>query len=108
MRFLLRIDRRHELFFSPLQGKTAQAYLRARGLPTEDFESMIFVPDWEKRETDAPLFRTDAALAALRRIGGLWRVVAWVRVVPRPLRDLFYRIVARLRYRIFGTYIPRP
>jgi len=108
VRLLLRIDRHQRPFFSPLQGKTAQSYLRARGLPTEDFDSMIFVPDWAKRETITPLFRTDAGLAALRRIGGVWRVVAWLRVVPRPLRDSFYRIVARLRYRIFGRYVPRP
>ena len=35
----------------------------------------------------------------------LWRLVAFLlQVVPRPLRDWGYRLVARHRYRVFGRY----
>jgi predicted DCC family thiol-disulfide oxidoreductase YuxK len=49
------------------------------------------------------LFKSDAALAVLGLLPW-WR---WVRVlsfVPKPLRDSVYSVVARNRYRIFGTY----
>lgn len=108
VRFLIRRDRAARLRFAPLQSPPAQAYLRARGLPTEDFDSIVFVPDWHDPAHSRHLLRTDGALAALRELGGCWRVVAALRVLPAVLRDPFYRLVARTRYALFGEYRPRP
>ena len=107
VRLLLRIDKAGTLRFAPLQGATAQAILRGRGLPTEDFDSLIFVPDFPGE--DGPHWtRTDGMLRVLAEIGGVWRVVSWLRVLPAWLRDPLYKLVARLRYRLFGEYRPRP
>ncbi|ATC63868.1 thiol-disulfide oxidoreductase [Nibricoccus aquaticus] len=107
VRLLLRIDKAGTLRFAPLQGPTAQAILRERGLPTEDFDSLIFVPDFPRK--DGPHWsRTDGVLQVLAELGGVWRVVSWLRVIPRWLRDPLYKVVARLRYRLFGEYRPRP
>lgn len=49
------------------------------------------------------LMRSNAFLHISERIGGGWKALAAVlRVIPRPLRDLVYDGVARVRYRIFG------
>jgi predicted DCC family thiol-disulfide oxidoreductase YuxK len=49
------------------------------------------------------LSRSAAVLHILRRLGGLWRVLAGVAgLLPLGLRDWFYGRVARLRYRLFG------
>jgi predicted DCC family thiol-disulfide oxidoreductase YuxK len=106
VRFLLRHDPRARLRFAPLQGPAAQAWLRARGLPAQDFSSLILVPAWERAPADYRL-RTDAVFAALDALGG-WRWLTWLRILPRPLRDAGYRLVARVRHRIFGRYTPRP
>jgi predicted DCC family thiol-disulfide oxidoreductase YuxK len=108
VRFLLRIDRRGRLRFAPLQGPSAQAYLRSRGLPTEDFDSMMLVPDWQRRDGADPLMRTNAALAAVKETGGPWAMLRILGVIPAPLRDLLYKVVARFRYRLFGPYRPTP
>ncbi len=102
------MDRRGRLHFSPLQSDAAQAYLRGRGLSTSDFDSLIFVPDWSAPGAQPPRFRTDGALSALRETGTLGRALAIVRVIPRSWRDLLYRGVARIRYRVFGPYRPTP
>jgi len=107
VRFLLRIDRRGSLRFSTLQGGPGQAWLRARGLPAGDFESMVFVRNWDGG-ADAYSLRTDALVAALRECGGAGRLLACLRFVPRAWRDGGYRLVARLRYRIFGEWRARP
>jgi predicted DCC family thiol-disulfide oxidoreductase YuxK len=107
VRLLLRIDKQAKLRFAPLQGVTAQATLRERGLPTEDFGSLIFVPDFPRK--DGPHHRrTEGVLRVFEELGGGWRVIAWLRVIPGWLRDPLYKIVARLRYRLFGEYRPRP
>lgn len=108
VRLLLRSDRQGRLRFAPLQGAAAQGYLRARGLPTTDFDSLVFVPDWEAPERSAPLLRSDGVLAAAAEVGGGWRLVAWLRVLPAWLRDALYQLVARSRHALFGKYRPAP
>ncbi len=119
VRGLLRLDRGGRLRFAPLQGSAAQAYLRAVGLPTADFDSLVFVPDWTRREGTARgggggaraayWLRTDGVIAALRVVGGLAAALAGVLALfPVRWRDAGYRLVARWRYRIFGEWRPRP
>ena len=109
VRILLRIDRGGRLRFSPLQGPAAQSFLRANGLPTEDFDSLVFVPAWGRREGKSFLLRTDGVIAALRAVGGPARILAGVLAVfPSGWRDAGYRLVARSRYRIFGRWHARP
>lgn len=110
VRLLLRLDARGRLRFAPLQGPTAQAYLRAHDLPTVDFDTLIFVPDWNRRERPEFLVRTAGAIAALRATGdGLARALAGLLTLfPAAWRDFGYRVVGRWRYRIFGPWRPRP
>src|SRR5581483_3793534 len=96
------------LHYAPLQSEPAQQYLRTQGLPATDFDSLVFVRDWGHPLVDPPLFRTEGALAAAGEVGGVWRLVTWLRVLPAWLRDPFYRLVARLRYTLFGEYRPVP
>ena len=100
VRWLARADRRGALRFAPLQGGFAQAALRRCGLPTRDFDSLVFMP--EIHGTDYSL-RTAGVIAALSSLGGGWRLVArLLAVLPVSWRDAAYRGVARVRYRIFG------
>jgi predicted DCC family thiol-disulfide oxidoreductase YuxK len=43
-----------------------------------------------------------AAIRAIASLGGLWRLASALRIVPAPLRDAVYRVVARNRYGWFG------
>jgi predicted DCC family thiol-disulfide oxidoreductase YuxK len=80
--------------------------LRRHGLPAENFNTLVFVPEGPE-ETTAPLLRTDGIAGALRAAGrpGLAAPVA---MIPRGLRDAGYRLVARTRYALFGLWRPRP
>lgn len=110
VRRLLALDREGKLRFAPLQGPAAQAYLQAHGLPTVDFSTLVFVPDWPANAA-APLLRTDGVVAALRAVGSSgW--AATLAAFPRFLRDVGYKVVARTRSGIFGPWracpLPRP
>jgi predicted DCC family thiol-disulfide oxidoreductase YuxK len=108
VRALMRRDRAGVLRYAPLQGPTAQAYLRARGLPTAEFSSLVFIPDLAEAN-GLPLLRTDGARAALARCGRVGRFWAAVLgIFPRRLCDAAYVLVARTRYFFFGTWVPRP
>lgn len=102
VQFLLRNDRKLVLSFAQLQGETA-ARLGPRLHPPGDLETVIFVEDFST-ESQRISYRSTGVLRMLNRIGGFWRVLSWLRVVPRPIRDLAYRVVARYRYRWFGRF----
>jgi predicted DCC family thiol-disulfide oxidoreductase YuxK len=46
--------------------------------------------------------RSDAVLDIARQLGGAWRWLAVLSVVPRPIRDGIYDLIARNRHRWFG------
>ena len=97
--FVLRRDRRGLIRFAPLQGSTAAALIEHRpALAAVD--SMV----WIEPQGGAAI-RSDAAIAIGRYLGGFWGSLASLaRIIPRPLRDAVYDLVARLRYRLFGRY----
>lgn len=93
--FFIRRDREARLKFAPLQGETAADHVS--DADRESLGSIVFVDAGTR-------YRKSAAIVQiLRQLGGIWRCVAGVLwVIPRPLRDLGYSIVAALRYRLFG------
>jgi len=95
--FLLACDSRGKLRFAPLQGVTAGELL-----PTEDRESLASMVVW----TPAGMYRQSSAVVRILWIlGGVWSLLGtllWL--VPRPIRDLGYNLVAKFRYRLFGKH----
>jgi len=48
--------------------------------------------------------RSDAAIRLTQHLRGGWKVLRVLGVLPRPMRDWAYGIVARNRYRWFGRF----
>ena len=46
--------------------------------------------------------KLDTVVVAGTQLGGVWRALALLRVLPRPVADWLYDCVARNRYRLFG------
>jgi predicted DCC family thiol-disulfide oxidoreductase YuxK len=107
VRFILRHDKAGTVHFAPLQSGPAQDYLRSNGLPEDDFDSLVFVNDWARKE-EGYLLRTSGALAAFEAMGGPWSAVSRLQAVPVWLRDGVYRLISKTRYAVFGEYQPRP
>ena len=93
--FLLKHDRHGRVCFAPLQGTTAASSLSedvVHGLDT-----VVFL------EGGQPNCRSSAIVRVFWRLGGVWSVLGtllWI--IPKPIRDLGYRLVAKSRYRLFG------
>lgn len=95
---LLRIDKARQFHFASLQGETAGA-LRARHseMPSA-LETMVYV------ENGSIYVSSTGVLRALRQVPYPYKALSWLRVLPTSLTDRLYRLVARSRYRVFGTY----
>jgi predicted DCC family thiol-disulfide oxidoreductase YuxK len=116
VRWFLRRDRLDRLRFVPSDSPKVAALLSRHGL---DSNSATPTPNTilVARDVDTPaehlLTRSDAVLTILQQLPQPWPTLAAIcRLIPRPLRDLAYRLVARYRYRIWGRLdtcpIPTP
>lgn len=92
---LLNIDQMGHILIAPLQGQTAAKLLPP--LPNDREEWSIFYIDQDEISE-----QSDAFLNICRRLGGIWSILSFFRVVPRPIRNSIYRLIARNRYRLFG------
>ncbi|MEF8842693.1 MAG: thiol-disulfide oxidoreductase DCC family protein [Haloarculaceae archaeon] len=84
------------LRFAPLRSETGRELLAAHDLPTDYFDSLVYLGDGEAHR------KSDGAVRIARHLDRPWR---WLRVlehVPRPVRDVGYDLVGRVRYRLFG------
>lgn len=92
--FIMNHDRRGQFHIAPLQGPTAAVNLSEP--LTQDLRSVVLMD-----ETGVYRHST-AVIRVLWRLGGRWKfagMLLWL--IPRPIRDLGYRLVARYRHRLF-------
>jgi predicted DCC family thiol-disulfide oxidoreductase YuxK len=43
-------------------------------------------------------------LRIARKMDGLWPAMYLFIIIPRPVRDLIYKLIAKNRYKLFGRY----
>jgi predicted DCC family thiol-disulfide oxidoreductase YuxK len=109
VQWVIRHDPRAVFRFAALQSEAGQALLAGHALPLSPRQSIasVVLVDGER-----VWFRSDAALEVLCRLGGVWGVLRFLRLVPRPIRDAIYDWVARHRYNWFGRrdecWLPTP
>lgn len=87
-------DKQHRFLFAPLQGATA-----AELLASQDRERLDSVVYFQNGRT---YYRSTAIVKVLTGLGGVYRLFGLAWLLPRPLRDFFYDIIARYRYSWFG------
>jgi predicted DCC family thiol-disulfide oxidoreductase YuxK len=89
--FLIHRDTGKRFLFSPLQGKFAREQV------PEDTENLDTIVYWE----NGTVFRrSSAVLRILTQLGGTWVLLLPFLLIPPFLRDLVYRFVACIRYRV--------
>jgi predicted DCC family thiol-disulfide oxidoreductase YuxK len=103
VRFVLRHDRRGTLRFAALQSPFGQRVVR-RHPELRTIDSVVWLDDSDRSAT-APdgqrvSVRSDAALRLLEYLGGWWAVLRIMRVMPRPMRDAAYDLIARHRHQL--------
>ena len=96
VKWLLRREADAELHYAPLQGETA-AKLRAKHpeIPTT-LESVVMV------DGERVFLRSKVFLYGAKHLKRPWKWAYYFRWFPGFLLDLGYRVIARLRYRIWG------
>jgi predicted DCC family thiol-disulfide oxidoreductase YuxK len=92
VKFVLKHDHANVFRFAPLYGAT---FKRLVGMGLDD-SMIVYVTDGRL------LVRSDAWVYILRKLGGRWKILGnALRLIPRPVRNLGYDAVARVRSHLF-------
>jgi predicted DCC family thiol-disulfide oxidoreductase YuxK len=94
--FLIRHDLRGQMRFVSFQDERLATLLPHVTLP-ETIDTILVAADGRLYDRSNAILRLAAALPLP------WSLVLLFRMIPRPIRDALYRLVARNRYRWFGT-----
>lgn len=96
--FMMKIDQSKNLKFSPQQGETFQSPEIKKLITKEMGDSIFYLKDGRIYS------KSTAVLTALGDMGGVWKLALFFKLIPRPIRDMVYDLIAINRYKIFGKH----
>lgn len=96
VRTIAGLDRNGVFRFTPVQSPYGRFLCAQAGLDPAAPSTFLFF------DRGVPLTKSDASLAIAARLPRPWPAAQSLMLVPRPLRDAAYDLVARNRYRLFG------
>lgn len=106
VQFILKRDTRSRFRFASLQSDAGRRLMTDHGLDPDALSSVVLI------EGGRAYQESTAALRIARHLPGAWKLLRVFTVIPRPLRDAAYRLIARNRYRWFGKteacWLPTP
>jgi predicted DCC family thiol-disulfide oxidoreductase YuxK len=94
--FIIKRDKKAKFLFLSLQSASGQSLLKKFGLPTDDFDSVVYI------RSDKYFLKSSAILYILKELGGIWKLFYIFIIIPNFIRDFIYKIIAKTRYKIFG------
>lgn len=96
VRFVKRYDKRQRFSFMPFGSNDAGLIVSRYGVNRQYKESVVFVLKGKVYT------KSTAALLICWHLSGFWPILSIFLLIPTPIRDFFYDIIARNRYRWFG------
>ncbi len=94
--FIIKRDRKRVFRFVPLQSKTGIRIMEEYGIDSARNDYIVLL------ENGRVYSASTAALRIAGKLDGLWPVLRIFIIIPVPIRNFFYKFVARNRYRWFG------
>jgi predicted DCC family thiol-disulfide oxidoreductase YuxK len=101
VQLVLRHDRRRTLRFASLQGAFG-VEVRGRHPELAEADTVVWVDPAFGGRGERVLLRSDAALRVAAYLGGWFHLARVAAILPRPLRDAAYDLVARHRHQLTG------
>ncbi len=96
IRFIIRRDVNNVFKFVSLQSQLGKNLLGKHQIDWKKNDSIIVVSDNNVR------FKSSAVLYILSQLNTYWRWLVIFYIIPYPIRDMLYVLVAKTRYLFFG------
>ena len=95
VQFIIKRDKAAYFQFASIQSEVGQRLLKEYKIPA-DVDSVILI------EGGCAYLESTAPLKVCRHLDGAWQLFCVLLVVPPFIRNFFYRLFAKNRYRLFG------
>jgi predicted DCC family thiol-disulfide oxidoreductase YuxK len=95
VQFIINRDQKGYFHFASLQGEKGTRLIKEYGIKG-DMQSIILI------ENGKVYTHSLAALRICKHLNGFWKLLWIFRIIPAPIRNFFYWLVARNRYKWFG------
>jgi len=96
VQFIIRHDKKERFLFVSLQSEKSKEILSNFNFTQSDIETIILL------EENKLYFVSTAALKIVRHLNFLCSLLYIFIIIPKPLRNYVYRIIAKNRYKWFG------
>jgi predicted DCC family thiol-disulfide oxidoreductase YuxK len=105
VQWILERDKKDQFMFASLQSDFGQKFLSERGLDTKVFNTMYL---WKPNEYY--LEKSRAILQIANLLGGIYKLSAIAKIIPRFLSDQVYDVISRNRMKLANQkcYLPTP
>ncbi len=98
VQWLIRRDKSAVFRFAPIQSEIGRGHYQRSGLDPENIQTFLFIKDHKAH------IKSDAVLETLKTLGGLWRSLSVFYLMPRPMRDWLYDLIAKNRLHVMGRH----
>ncbi|MCU9614688.1 thiol-disulfide oxidoreductase DCC family protein [Caldibacillus lycopersici] len=95
VQFIIKHDPQAYFRFASIQSEIGKNLLSSYMVP-ENVNSLILI------EEDGFYLKSSAALRICKHLNGVWKVWYFLLLIPKPIRDSFYSIIANNRLKWFG------
>ncbi len=95
VRFVIKNDKNNKFKFTSLQSEFGQSLLQKMKLPMDNFDSLVLIMN------EKYYLKSSAVLHILKELSGLFKLLYIFKIIPKPLCDFFYDIIAKSRFKFF-------
>lgn len=96
VQFILKRNKKRNIYFGALQSESGQRLLKEKGLPCDKFETLIVISN------GMVLKRSQAVFLICNQLDFPWPLIGIFRIIPKFISDFVYDRIAKSRYSVFG------
>lgn len=97
--FIICRDPAAKFLFAPMQTELDESLLKQYyddGTDIENIDTFLLI------KNEQCFTKSDAALEIAKDLSSFWKLCVVFKIIPRTVRDIFYNLIARNRYAVFG------
>lgn len=94
--FILDKDKKGKIKFASLQSETGKQLSQESSVTLRNLSSVVLIHNKQV------FTKSDVVVQIGLILGGAWKLLVLTRVIPRPIRNWIYDLIAKNRYKWFG------